>query len=99
MLKKSIFLTTTMISGALCSMTSFAGDKAIYDIFNKSVGELSDKPNTGDTNIMLLYGAIAVIALVALIVVNVKGNKKKIDTDTNTEIKPEENNENNKDNE
>ena len=63
---------------AVCSVltkvtTVFAGD-SLFSITNN---DLSAKPNTGDTNVLIIYGLIAVVALLVLILINVKGSKKK----------------------
>lgn len=72
----------TSISLALCGVLSsiknvFAGDKLID--FNLVSAEISNKPNTGDTNTLIIYGSVALIALLVLIFINVKGLKKNKD--------------------
>lgn len=76
-LKNCIFLTTTALFSAIASMKiSLAGDKMFYNVLENSVN-FTDKPNTGDTNTLVIYASIAIIALIALVVINVKDSKKK----------------------
>ena len=58
---------------AICSALTkvinvFAGD-SLFSITNN---DLSAKPNTGDTNVLIIYGSIAFIALLVLILINIK---------------------------
>lgn len=71
--RNCIFLTTTALFTSILSIkNSLAGDY----IFNmERLGHL-DKPNTGDTNTFVIYGAIALIALISLILLNLKDSNK-----------------------
>ena len=74
-MKKYIASISLALCGVLSSITNvFAGDKLI-SFGTISIG-VSNKPNTGDTNTLIIYGSIAVVALLALIFINLKGSKK-----------------------
>lgn len=89
-LKNCIFLTTTALFSTIASVTTaLAGDKIFSNTFDKVV-DFTDKPNTGDTNTLVIYASIAIIAIIALVVINVKDSKKKkknIEDKGNTEEK------------
>lgn len=71
---------------------SFAGDKLIGGLFG-NLNAISDKPNTGDTNTLVIYGAVAIIALIMLIVINVKDsnfNKKNKQEDAENKQEAQE---------
>lgn len=77
-MKKYITSISLALCGVLSSITNvFAGDKLIN--FNTISTEVSNKPNTGDTNTLIIYGSIAVIALLVLIFINIKDLGKKKD--------------------
>lgn len=77
-MKKYIASISLALCGVLSSITNvFAGDKLIN--FNAISEKVSNKPNTGDTNTLIIYGSIAIIALLVLIFINLKDSKKKND--------------------
>lgn len=71
-MKKLASLGVLVSSILMSTMTSFAGDRLLSNAFELS----TNKPNTGDTNMVLIYGAIIAVAIVLLIVINFKGSKK-----------------------
>lgn len=92
-MKKYMTSMSLALCGVFSSITSvFAGDKLIN--FNVISTEVSNKPNTGDTNTLIIYGSIAVVALLALIFVNLKSSKKKNNDEQQTNDSVEENEDN-----
>lgn len=92
-MKKYITSMSLALCGVLSSITNvFAGDKLI-SFGTISIG-VSNKPNTGDTNTLIIYGSIAVVALLALIFINLKGLKKNNNDEQQTNDSIEENEDN-----
>lgn len=70
-LRNCIFVSTTMLMSLISSKIAFAGD-SLFDI----AYSVSDKPNTGDSNTLIIYASVIGIALIALIFVNCTGKSK-----------------------
>lgn len=73
-----------MLMSLISSKVAFAGD-FLFDV----ASGITDKPNTGDSNILIIYGAIIGIALIALIFINCTGKSKgdKLKLDENLDVK------------
>ena len=88
-MKKTKLLIATLPALLLSKIQSFAGD----GIINNTLLD-SNKPNTGDTNTILIYGAVVATVIILLLVLNLKKPKKNSE-EQNTEIKDSiENNDN-----
>lgn len=87
-MRKYISLISLISFGFLTSIKNvFAGDEFIK--FNTVSSEIINKPNTGDTNALIIYGSIIAISILALIIINIKSlrknknnNESKIDNST-----------------
>ena len=73
-MKKCIFFTTTTLFTMINSGISYAGDYLI----DRPV-DFTNKPNTGDTNTLIIYSAILGVSVIALLFLNLTGKSKKKD--------------------
>lgn len=78
-MKKLASLSVLVSSVLMSTMTSFAGDRLLSNAFELS----TNKPNTGDTNMVLIYGAIIALAVLLLVIINFKGSKKNKNENSN----------------
>lgn len=78
-MKKLASLSVLVSSVLMSTMTSFAGDRLLSNTFELS----TNKPNTGDTNMVLIYGAIIAVAVLLLVIINFKGSKKNKNENSN----------------
>ena len=88
MKKSMLTLCMSLFSSMVLLKESFAGDR-LFDFVNT----VSDKPNTGDSNTMIIYGSLAIVALIVLIMLNVKDSKKKNNEENNIKDNTEDNTE------
>ena len=89
-MKKINLLMTAMPALLLSSIHSFAGEGIVNNVLSDN-----NKPNTGDTNTMLIYGAVVAVVIILLLVLNLKKPKKDNDEiATNTQDSIENNNTN-----
>lgn len=58
---------------------SFAGDKII-----NSIGDITSKPNTSDSNTLFIYGILIVLILLILAIINFKDFKNKLNKNKTT---------------
>lgn len=88
-MKKINLLMTAIPALLLSKIQSFAGEGVVNNMLLDN-----NKPNTGDTNTMLIYGAVVVIVVILLLVLNLK-KPKKDNNEQNIEIKDSVENNNN----
>ena len=91
-MKKFNLLMTAIPALLLSNIQSFAGE----GIVNKLID--NNKPNTGDTNTMLIYGGVVAVVIILLLVLNLKKPKKdnnEIATNTQDSIENNNTNDNN----
>ena len=96
-MKKIVSLGALFTSILASTVASFAGDKSLLsNIANSGI----EKPNTGDTNMILVYGGIIAVVAILLVVINLKGSKKNTSENANESLENKDSNtiENNNDN-
>ena len=78
-MKKFNLLMTAIPALLLSNIQSFAGEGIVNNLID------NNKPNTGDTNTMLIYGGVVAVVIILLLALNLK-KPKKDNSEENNEV-------------
>lgn len=93
-MKKYALLMTSALGVMVNNIKSFAGDSLVYNLVSKVNDGVLDKPNTGDTNSLLVYGGIIAVVVILLVLINMKGSKNNDDLNNTNNTNEDDSNEN-----